>query len=356
MSGPVAAAPVRPAAPAAAGAVAPAPDQAALAQRRRRKLALKVVVSATLLALLVRMVSWATIRRALSDIPPFTFALVVAGFLASHVVGTLKWRMVLGVAGAKLRVREALECYAAGIFSNIFLPSIVGGDVLRAVLAGRRSGRMEAAVLGGAADRVLDIASLGILAVGGGLFVGFRQPEVVRTLVFLAAGVGAVALVAMVPLLVRRPLSKWPPKLRRRVALVLIALRRQRRQPLRVLAAFAGACAIQAALTLLNMPIGHALGIEAPFSAWFFAWSLSKIASLLPVSLNGLGVRDAAFVFFFVPLMTNANLGTDEMKARAVASSLSWQATLLVSSLLAGAAWSLLKRLNGPLRERAPRG
>src|SRR6185436_15569808 len=149
--------------------------------------------SAIVIAALFQFVSWRSVGAALECVPLATFALVVAGFLASHVVGTLKWRLVLDAAGARLRVRDALECYAAGIFSNIFLPSIVGGDLLRALLAGRRSGRMEAAVLGGAADRLLDVAALGALAFVASLFVGIKTPGATRTLTLLGAALALVA-------------------------------------------------------------------------------------------------------------------------------------------------------------------
>ena len=330
-----------------------APDPAR--GRRLGRVVLRVAISAIVLVALFHFVSWRTVDAALKSVPLATFALVVAGFLASHVLGTIKWRLVLRAAGARLKMRDALECYSAGIFSNLFLPSIVGGDVLRALLAGRRSGRMEAAVLGGAADRLLDVASLGALALGGGLLLGSHDPRATHTLIVLAMALGVVLLLALAPLLVRRPLKKWPPKLRRRVALVLIALRRQRRSPGLLVLAFLASFAIQASLTLLNVPIGKALGIEAPLSAWFFAWALSKIVSLLPVSFNGFGVRDAAFTAIFAPLMTNA-LDLDGRRGLALASSLVWQATLLVSSLLAGAAWGWLRRARAPAGELGESG
>jgi len=62
------------------------------------------------------------------------------------------------------------------------------------------------------------------------------------------------------------------------------------------------------------------------------------------VSFNGLGVRDAAFTALFVPLMTNLVLSTEDKRGLALASSFTWQGTLLVSSLLAGLAWGWLRR------------
>ena len=50
--------------------------------------------------------------------------------------------------------------------------------------------------------------------------------------------------------------------------------------------------------------------------------------------------------------MTNSSLTVDEMRGLATASSISWQATLLVSSLCAGVAWAWLRRPD--LRHRRP--
>jgi len=54
-----------------------------------------------------------------------------AGYLLAHGIGVLKWRMVVNAAGAELDFLTSAQCYAAGLFGTLFLPSIVGGDVVR---------------------------------------------------------------------------------------------------------------------------------------------------------------------------------------------------------------------------------
>ncbi len=314
------------------------------APNRRRKLALRLVASALLIAALVAFVPWAKLQAAFARVSPATFALTAVLFLACHAFGSLKWRMVIGVAGARLPVIAAFQCYAAGLFSNIFLPSIVGGDVLRALLAGKKSGRMEAAILGGAADRLLDLASLGLLALGASTCVGFAQEGARRALLLFGAGLAAVAGVIVLFFLLRRPLAKWPRKLRRRVAQVLLALRRQRRRPGVLLLSLLGACAMQASLVGLNALLAGGLELHAGPAAWIFCWSLAKLAGLMPVGFNGIGVRDGAFAFLMAPLLAGSGLPREELLARALAASLLWQALLIVGSLVAGAIWALLRR------------
>ena len=59
------------------------------------------------------------------------FAAALAGYLLAHVLGVLKWRMVVNAAGAELDLAVSAQCYAGGLFGTLFLPSIVGGDVIR---------------------------------------------------------------------------------------------------------------------------------------------------------------------------------------------------------------------------------
>ena len=314
-----------------------------------RKLALKLALSVLFVAFLVWFVPWATLHSALSKLSFGFFALTVALFLGCHSFGVLKWRMVVARAGAVLPLRRAYECYFAGLFANVFLPSIVGGDVFRALLAGKRSGRMEAAVLGGAADRLLDISALAVLALVGAFGIGLGRSggegRIIATLAALAAVIGLSAL----PLLLRVPLRKWPRKVRRPLARSLVALRRQWRSPLVAITSFCGALLIQGSLALLNSWIGARVGIEAPLSAWLFAWSLAKVAGLAPIGFNGIGPRDWVFKILFPPLMTNVALATADRAALALAASLLWQSVLLAGSLSAGALWSVLKRGAPPL-------
>ena len=97
-----------------------------------------------------------------------------------HLLGVVKWRLLVNTAGAGLPGRTAVHAYYWGLFGNLFLPSIVGGDVVRAGVAmqhvaleeragareprrpraGRRSGSAFIAGIGALlAPRALDDAS-----------------------------------------------------------------------------------------------------------------------------------------------------------------------------------------------------
>src|SRR5262245_2375457 len=107
---------------------------------------LRPLISFGLLAALLYFIPWSQVRSAAGKLPPILWAAVVLGFLLGHRLGVAKWQMLVNAGKSTLRSTDAIRCYAAGLFTNLCLPSIVGGDVLRAALAGKATGRPEAAV------------------------------------------------------------------------------------------------------------------------------------------------------------------------------------------------------------------
>ena len=89
-------------------------------------------VSLLVLALLLRFIPFHKVLATIRSVPP-TVALAVLGcYLMVHLLGVQKWRMMINLAGAGLRFPQALRCYYWGLFGNIFLPSLVGGDLAQA--------------------------------------------------------------------------------------------------------------------------------------------------------------------------------------------------------------------------------
>jgi hypothetical protein len=58
---------------------------------------------------------------------------------------------------------------------------------------------------------------------------------------------------------------------------------------------------VQTMFVLINRQFGVAMGVDVARGAWFAAWPLAKLVALAPVSLAGLGIREAALVAFLRP-------------------------------------------------------
>lgn len=297
---------------------------------------LRALLSFGILAVVLALLPWSDVRSSFGRLPIAVWFGVLAGFLAGHRLGVTKWRLLVNAGRSKLGSTDALRCYAAGLFANLCLPTIVGGDVLRATLAARSTGRSEAVVLGSLADRAIDVLSLGSLLGIGALLVGESLGVLSNGWWIVAALTGLGLGSALLFVVGRLPLARWPRRFRRIAGRSHVALRRILRRPQLAVAALALSLTIQAAFILLNAWIGDALGIAVPLAVWFLAWPLAKLAGLLPISLGGLGVRDATLAGLLVPFGVPAATG--------LVASLIWQTVLIAGGLIGGGLWWMLSR------------
>lgn len=296
----------------------------------------RAAVSIALLGLLFYLLPLAQVRDALGRLPPAVWLGVLAGFVLGHTVGIAKWRLFVNAARGGLGRVDATLCYGAGLFANLCLPSIVGGDLLRIGLAGKLSRRPEAALWGGVMDRLTDLLSLAILVTAGGLLVRGSESGWIGRVLAVAALVGAALLVLVLPLLIRRPLARWPRRLRRPVGRGLVGFRQLRRRPGTAVLGLLLSLAIQGSFVLLNAWLGRSIGINVDLAVWFLVWPLAKIASLAPISLGGLAVREASLAALLLPFGVPV--------AQSVVCSLLWQTVLIAGGLAGGLVWLVLHR------------
>jgi uncharacterized protein (TIRG00374 family) len=270
---------------------------------------------------------WSAIRR----VPPAVWLVVFAGYMAAHGVGVTKWRLMVNVAGAGLNVSQAARCYFAGLFGNIFLPSLIGGDVIRAGLA-LKMGRSKAGVLlGSLVDRILDIFAITCIAVTGALLAPGALDAQSRRVFVVLAMVFVAGAIAVSGLLLALPGRKFSWRNRRRLVKLRRAGRAMARQPQRVALAVVLGATFQVSLILLMARLAPACGLEVPLRAWLFAYPLAKLAALVPVTQGGIGVREAALAALLVPFGAPAVL--------TVAVGLVWE-TIVIAGGLAGGAYS----------------
>lgn len=307
------------------------------------RVALRAGASLAILALLLAVLPRERVWAAMRSVPPALWLAVLAGYMAGHVLGVIKYRMMVNLAGAELSYPQAAQCYFGGLFGTLFLPSIVGGDLVRAGLGLRMARHRTGFLLGSLLDRMLDITALALVAAVGALLLpGELEPRSRRVfLVFLllaALAAGAVVTAAML-----LPVRLIPYKIRRRLARLRQAARSMRRSPMTVLFSLLGGVAVQSSFTTLTAVLANACGLDLRIRVWLFAWPLAKISALLPLTQGGLGVREAALAALLTPFGAPA--------AVTVAVGLVWQTIIISGSLLAG----LLALAAGRLAARASR-
>src|ERR1700688_3188653 len=128
---------------------------------------LRWLAGLAVLAVLIHFLPLHLLSEAIRRVPLTRFLAILLGYLLAHSVGIAKWRMVVNAAGARLDYLTAAQCYTGGLFATLFLPSIIGGDVVRLAVGLRRSPNPAAVLAGNVVDRFLDMtAQAGLVALG----------------------------------------------------------------------------------------------------------------------------------------------------------------------------------------------
>jgi uncharacterized membrane protein YbhN (UPF0104 family) len=294
--------------------------------------------SALVLYFLFRLLPGRQVWRTLGLLPARLWVMVLAGYLAAHCIGVGKWRLMVNVAGAGLNVRQAARCYFAGLFGSLFLPSLIGGDLVRAGLA-LRLGRSKAGVLlGSFLDRIIDFAALTLLAALGSLLVPGALDARGRK-IFLLLGAGALIVVAAITSVIKLlPVGRFSFRIRRQFVRVRRAGESMARQPAAMLRALSLAMVAQLVFIELNALLARACGLDLQFRVWLFAWPLAKLSAALPITQGGIGVREAALAALLLPFGAPAVL--------TVAAGLAWEAIVVSGALVAGATSLLIGRVS----------
>jgi uncharacterized membrane protein YbhN (UPF0104 family) len=294
--------------------------------------------SALVLYFLFRLLPGRQVWRTLGLLPARLWVMVLAGYLAAHCIGVGKWRLMVNVAGAGLNVRQAARCYFAGLFGSLFLPSLIGGDLVRAGLA-LRLGRSKAGVLlGSFLDRIIDFAALTLLAALGSLLMPGALDARGRK-IFLLLGAGTLIVVAAITSVIKLlPVGPFSFRIRRQFVRVRRAGESMARQPAAMLRALSLAMVAQLVFIELNALLARACGLDLQFRVWLFAWPLAKLSAALPITQGGIGVREAALAALLLPFGAPAVL--------TVAAGLAWEAIVVSGALVAGATSLLIGRVS----------
>ncbi len=125
----------------------------------------KLLVSAGLIAVVIRRLSFAEIKAALAQPHWGWLAAALAVYALSALGGAAQWAWVLKAAGITAPGREIRRLYFIGLFFNNFLPANVGGDAYKIVDLGRREKRSLGVLAATVLDRLLGLGALTFLAV-----------------------------------------------------------------------------------------------------------------------------------------------------------------------------------------------
>ena len=203
-----------------------------------------------------------------------------------------RWQLLGAVLHVHERFAQYLRYYFIGMFTNLFVPGLVGGDAARAIYLGRDTGRM-----GEASPRSSPIAGSDCSRCSGSRAMAMLEHGALSAEVLLATiVVGAVALAGFLaaPILARI-VHLMPRPIRRAGNIVMPYLHR----PQTMLPAVVLSLILQISLAICQWMLARGLGLTTPVAIFLLCVPIANVFASLPLTLNGLGIRETAYLMLF---------------------------------------------------------
>ncbi len=302
----------------------------------------KLLLSVGLMAFVLRDTSltslWNTFRRVQ---PSWILAAMSMHGLVLGV-SVWRWHMLLGAQHVRVPARTLAESFWVALFFNNFLPSNIGGDVVRIADTSRPAGSKTLATMVILVDRVLGLFALTSVGAVGALSARAMGIDIPGT---LWIEIGALATLALCVLLFFAPalldLALSPvralghPWVVEKLVTLQETLARFRAKPSALAGALFGALIVQGVVVAFYALTARSLAIPLPLVMAGVLVPVAMVVQMAPVSINGFGLREAVFSFFFVRFGLSVEA--------AVAVSLLGTALIMLFSLGGGALF-LLRR------------
>jgi uncharacterized membrane protein YbhN (UPF0104 family) len=298
---------------------------------------IKIAITIALLLVVAYSVSWDKFLVTLSSISLTTACVVIVGYTAGQLLSSLKWWTIVRSGGIEVPYRTALKAYFIGMFVNCFGSGLgtVGGDVARGVIVAGTLPKKTEGVAAVIADRIHGLTVLSVIALATSfVFHTDRVPSFI-ILALLGLVVCFVGGWILGPQVLR--LLSGDSKLVRKLRQVADIFPRDTRT-LAIITSLS--LVFHITQILLHSVMASALGCEIPLATLFVVIPLVNIASSLPISWNGLGVRENSYMFF---LTAAPALVTKE---QAAAFGALWLLAVTVTSAIGG----IVALVSGDLR------
>jgi uncharacterized protein (TIRG00374 family) len=299
--------------------------------------ALMVLLSVLILFFLFRNMDAGAFWKAARSVDLSLLVVALLIYVGTQLASTLRWSMILREDFSTLeRVRypRLLSIYYMGMFFNNFLPTMVGGDVVKGYYLYRLTKRGDVAISSIFMDRYSGFSAL-MLITAVALIPGYALIRETTLPALLLLLIGAFVFLSLVIWVAA--LHSWAISMLARVRLyginrkmeglynTLMGYKTRHKMLAKV---FLCSLAVQGGVIIGYFALGRGLDIDISIGYYFLFIPLTTAVSMLPISLSGLGIREGAFVYLFA----KAGVAREE----AMLLSLMWFAVTAFASLAGG--------------------
>jgi glycosyltransferase 2 family protein len=280
--------------------------------RRVLGIVLRLALSGALLWYLLSRLDRGELLSAMNDVHVGGWLLAVLVYLVSQIVSAVRWATLARPIGFRLGWLRFQQLYFEGMFFSLCLPSAIGGDVVKALRLGSGGrGRILAActVL---ADRLAGMAAVLLIGLTGLAQLSYGLSAAQTAGVGLTLAAITLAGTRLVFAVLNWPSGRIPEH--HPIAHLVDRLLPYYHHPYVFWSGIGWSMIVQGLNVLTVMLLGGALGLDLPAQAYCIAVPFVALATALPISFNGIGVRELLMAeilsfYYGVPDALGAALG-----------------------------------------------
>lgn len=276
---------------------------------KKAKATFKAILGIGLLTFLVIKVNPQKVFNEFSSLDMFPITLAFLAQLTAKFIWTFRWKEILDACGITKRFGELFIWLFIGLFFNCFLPTAVGGDIVRGYYAGRDQKSMAPSMTVLLIERILGLTTLAALAAATAIVVILKGGSQVPFNILMAVFVLGTLLTIAGALLfswqgwldkIKKLSSPARPRLARMKDNLIGAMVLFNRPSTPKLRIVTSSMILQVVAVLFYIACARAVGLDTPATLFFFIVPASVVVAMLPLSLNGIGIREGVLVGLLV--------------------------------------------------------
>lgn len=254
----------------------------------------------------------------------------------SVVISAIKWNTLLKAQGVSIRLNVLLQYYNCGLFFNNFLPSSIGGDGIRIFLSGKKTGNYSVAASSVIMERTIATVSLAFLGLVSSVFAN-NPSKIAINLMTILFVVGIALTFVLVSGWVPRWLKNKEGKIYRAWIKFADSAKELQKKKNQLLICFIQSVLFQIVVAFVIETI--LLGLDQPvlnLPDLFLVTSASSVLAMVPLGLNGYGMREGAYIYLLKPFGYSSS--------QAVTISILFAFFVTIYSLIGGVNWLILNK------------
>jgi len=294
---------------------------------------------------------WSNLTAVFRELNMGIFILTVGIFIVCQGIIGARWWLLLRVQCVVISVWAAIKLYFLGWFYNNFMPSSVGGDLVRAWYVTKHTDKRFEAVLSVFADRAIGLLSTFMIAAffyllflagrgekidlaGKGNFLTFlarHQSGILYIFLFAGAVLGVLLLHHRTRAILSKSWLYLYLRARRTVAKLKNTIAIYCKKPLILLVVFLLSVGAQIVVITGFWILGTSMGIEASIKYYYVFFTLMWVVAALPISIGGAVVMEGGLAYLFVRF---AGVETEAALALALCQRVTWMVASIPGALV----------------------